>query len=145
MLAVGFVALGVSAAESFYNESADAKAEVKAAIASSARSGKKVLVVFGANWCGDCQVLDSEMKKGELARLVGRDYEVVKVDVGRFDRNVDVAESLGVPLKKGIPSIAVLDTNGRPRYVSNGGELADARNLGEAGLVKFFSALPSRQ
>jgi protein disulfide-isomerase len=143
MVAAGVIALGASAADNFYNESADAKAELQSAVITAAKSGKDVLVVFGANWCGDCKVLDMEMKKGELAKLVGGSYVVVKVDVGRFDRNTGVADSLGVPLKKGIPSIAVLDSGGKPRYITNGGELADARNIGGVGLVKFFSALPA--
>jgi thioredoxin 1 len=144
MAAAALFALCANAAGNSYDESADAKAEVKSAVAAAARNGKSVLVVFGANWCGDCMVLDGEMKKGELATLVGSSYEVVKVDVGRFDRNTDLAEILGVPLRKGIPSIAILGPDGKARYVTNGGELADARNMGEAGLVKFFRELPAR-
>ena len=144
MVAVCVFALCANAAENFYDESADAKAEVKAAVAAAANGGRQVLVVFGANWCGDCKLLDIEMKKGELAKLVGGNYVVVKVDVGKFDRNADVAASLGVPLKKGIPSIAVLGPDGRPRYTTNGGELADARSMGEAGLVKFFRELTAK-
>ena len=144
MLAAGVIALCANAGENFYDESADAKAEVKAAVAAAANDSRQVLVVFGANWCGDCKLLDIEMKKGELAKLVGGNYVVVKVDVGKFDRNADVAASLGVPLKKGIPSIAVLGPDGKPRYTTNGGELADARSMGEAGLVKFFRELPAR-
>ena len=144
ILAAGAFALCANAAENPYDESADAKAAVKAAVAEAAKGGRQVLVVFGANWCGDCKLLDIEMKKGELAKLVGGNYVVVKVDVGKFDRNTDVAETLGVPLKKGIPSIAVLGRDGRPRYTTNGGELADARSMGETGLVKFFRELPAK-
>jgi len=97
-----------------------------------------VLVVFGANWCGDCRVLDMAMKQGRLKALIEAKFEVVKVDVGRFDRNVDLAQRYGVPLKKGIPTVAVLAADGSPSFVTTGGELANARSMGEDELVRFF-------
>jgi len=63
---------------------------------------------------------------------------VVKVDVGRFDRNVDVAESYSVPLKKGIPAVAIVSPQGRVMYATRAGELADARGMSEDGLYRFF-------
>jgi thioredoxin 1 len=127
-----------------YNEAADAKAEVAAALKTAGAEKKLTLVVFGANWCGDCKMLDAEMKKGELAKLVGEKYVVVKVDVGRFVKNLDVAEQTGTVLKKGIPAIAILKPDGKPVYQTNGGELADARKMGGAGITKFFEDVPGR-
>jgi hypothetical protein len=43
-----------------------------------------------------------------------------------------------VPLKKGIPTVAVLATDGSPAFVTSGGELADARSMGEEALIAFF-------
>lgn len=121
-----------------YDENADAHADVKRALAAAQAQGRKVLVVFGANWCPDCIVLDQSMKQGSLKPLVARDFEVVKVDVGRFKKNLDLAELYGVPLKKGIPAIAVLDAQGRVVYATREGEIGDARQMGEDGLAKFF-------
>ncbi|MEY2896055.1 MAG: hypothetical protein RL669_324 [Pseudomonadota bacterium] len=121
-----------------YDEGADAHADIKQALAAAASRGRKVLVVFGANWCPDCIVLDQSMKQGSLKPLVVRDFEVVKVDVGRFKKNLDLAEQYGVPLKKGIPAIAVLDAQGRVVYATREGEIGDARQMGEDGLAKFF-------
>ena len=121
-----------------YDESADAHADVKRALAAAQAQGRKVLVVFGANWCPDCIVLDQSMTQGSLKPLVARDFEVVKVDVGRFKKNLDLAELYGVPLKKGIPALAVLDAQGRVVYATREGELGDARQMGEDGLTKFF-------
>jgi len=64
---------------------------------------------------------------------------VVKVDVGRFDRNVDVAEAYGVPLKKGIPAVVILSPEGKALYATRAGELADARAMGEDGVYAFFT------
>ena len=121
-----------------YNESADAKAEIHHALTQARTEHKPVLIVFGANWCPDCRALDLAMHDGRNAELIGREFEVVKVDVGRFDRNVDVAASYDVPLKKGIPAVAIVSPEGRLVYATRGGELADARRMSEDGLYRFF-------
>ena len=139
LAAVLFLAIGaVQAAAGPYNESADAKAEVRHAIAESKGDHRPVLVVFGANWCPDCRALDLAMKKGRNAELIDREFRVVKVDVGRFDRNVDVASTYDVPLKKGIPAVAIVSPDGRPVYSTRAGELADARGMSDDGLYRFF-------
>lgn len=132
-------AAGVCAAPGPYDESADAKAQIAATLAEAAQARMPVLVVFGANWCGDCKVLDLAFKEGAAAPLVARNFRVVKVDVGRFDRNVALAESYGVPLKRGIPAVAVLSPQGQVLYATKAGELADARNMGDTAIHEFFA------
>ena len=121
-----------------YDEAADARADIEKARAEAAARGRQVLVVFGANWCGDCRVLDMAMKQGRLKALMDARFVLVKVDVARFDKNVDIAQRYGVPLKKGIPTVAVLAADGSASFVTTGGELADARSMGEEALVRFF-------
>jgi protein disulfide-isomerase len=133
-----FAALACHAADGPYNEAADARQDIRQALTQAAQSGKQVIVVFGANWCGDCKVLDLAMKQGASAPLVAREFEVVKVDVGRFDRNVAVAESYGVPLKNGIPAVVILSPANKVLYVTRAGELADARSMGESGIHEFL-------
>jgi protein disulfide-isomerase len=132
------VALTCQAADPMYNETADAKAEIKQALAQAANTGVPVLVIFGANWCGDCKILDMAIKQGASAPLVAKEFKVVKVNVGRFDRNVDIAQSYGVPLKNGIPAVVVLSPKNQVLYVTREGELADAQNMGENGIYEFF-------
>ena len=127
------------AADAPYNEAADAKADIRATLAAAQQARLPVLVVFGANWCGDCRMLDTAFKTGASAPLMAKNFRIVKVDVGRFDRNVDIATGYGVPLKRGIPAVAVLAADGRLLYATAGGELADARKLGDAGVLDFFT------
>ena len=87
-----------------YDESADAKAALAAARSPRPRPQiGPVLVIFGANWCEDCRALDQSLKQGRNAALIGREFEVVKVDVGRFNRNLDITRAYGDPIKKGFP------------------------------------------
>ena len=121
-----------------YNEAADARADIRQALAQGGKTATPVLVIFGANWCGDCRMLDTAMKTGKSAPLIRQEFRVVKVDVGKFDRNVDVAEAYGVPLKKGIPAAVVLSPEGKVLHATRSGELADARKMGEDGVYEYF-------
>jgi protein disulfide-isomerase len=127
------------AATAPYDERADANAQINATLADAARAKRPVLVVFGANWCGDCKMLDLAFKEGASAPLIAKNFKVVKVDVGRFNRNVDIAERYGVPLKLGIPAVAILSPDGKALYATKEGELADARKMGDKGIYEFFA------
>ena len=133
-----FVSLAAPAAEQRYNETADAKLDIKQAIAQAASSNTPVIVVFGANCCADCKMLDHAIKSGASAALLARDFKVVKVNVGRFDKNLDIIQAYGVPLKKGIPAVVILSAKNEVLYVTKEGELADAQKMGDHGIYEFF-------
>jgi len=133
-----FLAVAATAADAPYNETADAKLEIKQTLAQAGTTNTLVIVVFGANWCGDCKMLDSAMKNGASASLLSRDFKVVKVNVGRFDKNLDVAKSYGVPLSNGIPAVAIISPKSEVLYVTREGELANARKMGDKGIYEFF-------
>lgn len=141
-LATASTAFAQAPAAPVYNEQADARAELNLALARAQTQHKNVLVVFGANWCGDCLALNKKMSAGALAAHVDKRFVVLKVNVGRFDRNTDLAAQMGVPLKKGIPAVAVLKQGGEVQSATGGGELADARNMGDAAVLAVFEGLP---
>jgi len=134
-------ALSAPALKPVYNEQADARAELNQALSAANAQHKNVLVVFGANWCGDCRALDRKMGEGRLAGHVAKRLVVLKVDVGRFNRNTDLAAQMGVPLKKGIPAVAVLKSDGEVLRATSGGELADARNMGDEAVLRVLEGL----
>lgn len=133
-----FLVVAATAADNPYSETADAKLEIRQALTQAATTKTPIIIVFGANWCGDCKMLDSAMKHGASAPLLARDFKIVKVNVGHFDKNLDVAKSYGVPLAKGIPAVVIISAKDEVLYVTREGELANARSMGDNGIYEFF-------
>ena len=133
-----FCAATLYAAPLPYDEAADAKADVKHTLADAKKANMPVLVIFGANWCEDCRALDAALSTGRNGALVKSEYKVVKIDVGRFDRNTDLDTAYGHPTKKGIPAAVVLSPRNEVLYATRLGELADARHMSETGIYDFF-------
>jgi thioredoxin 1 len=128
----------LSTSKLIYDDNADAKAEIKQALA-AAKGHKRVLLIFGANWCYDCHVLDLAFQRPELASVLKQNYEVVHVDVGEYTKNMDLGQQYQVPLKKGVPALAVLDSHGKLLYSQQSGEFEKARSLAPADLLAFLN------
>jgi len=129
----------LSAGEWPYDEKANAALDVQHALAQAQTDHKRVLLVFGANWCKDCRDLDKAMQGTSHSLIEGR-FDVVKIDVGNFDKNLDIAQRYGNPIERGIPAVVVLDADNHVLYSTKGGELADARRMGDQGIYDFLAA-----
>jgi thioredoxin 1 len=123
-----------------YDERANATEEVRQALHTAHAEHKDVLLVFGANWCPDCRVLDQVLHGKEAVSIADR-FVIVKVDVGNFDKNLDLAKRYEVPLRQGIPATAVVSSEDRLLYVTKAGELANAHRMGEGAIVDFLSRI----
>ncbi len=127
-----------------YDESVDAKAILQTVLASAKTDRKPVFVIFGANWCADCRALDHAIKEGRNAALITRSFSVVKINVGNFDKNLDIVNAYGSPIKQGIPAAVILSADGQMIYATRPGELAEARQMGEAGIYDFLVGVTKR-
>lgn len=128
-----------------YPAEADAHAEIKEAEAKASKDHKRVVLVFGANWCFDCHVLDLAFRGPELAPLIASNYEVVHVDIGPDGKkNGDVAKEFDVSLDKGVPTLAVLDPDGKVVVSEKNGEFEDARQLTPEFLSDFLNKWKSQ-
>ena len=120
-----------------YNENANANAEINEALAQAAKQHKRVLLDFGGNWCLDCHVLDNAFKQPRIAPLLNNNFVLVHVDVGRYDKNLDLAKRYGVDLQKGVPSLAVVSAQGAVLYST--GDFERARVLSEEDVIIFLT------
>jgi thiol:disulfide interchange protein len=121
-----------------YPEPAQAKADLVAALKTAAQAHKRILLDFGGNWCGDCQVLDIYFHDASNRPILESNFVLVDVNIGHFDANLDIAEKYGIPLRKGVPALAVLDEKGALLYCQKGGEFEDMRHLESSALTKFL-------
>lgn len=128
----------LSLSKNIYPAGIDAKAEIKEARERASRERKRVLLVFGANWCYDCHVLDLAFQRADLAPQLAANYEVVHVDVGQGDKNQDLMQLYHVPMAKGIPALAVLDGSGKLLFSQQNGEFERARALTPEELSVFL-------
>ncbi|HKW16766.1 MAG TPA: thioredoxin family protein [Terriglobales bacterium] len=122
-----------------YPPASAARGEIQKAIARAAKTHKRVLIVFGADWCYDCHVLDKAFKRPDVAPTLNSNFEVVHVDVGEGDKNQDLMDEYQVPMKRGIPALAVLDSNGKLIFSQKNGEFERARAMGPEDLVAFLN------
>jgi thioredoxin 1 len=126
-----------------------ARAEIQAALARAAKDHKRVILVFGANWCYDCHVLDATFHSKDIAPLVIANYHVVHINVGDAgDQNLDLANHYGIPLKTPprVPSLAVLDPDGKLVFAQEHGEFDNSAILGPADVTGFLKKwAPPRQ
>ena len=124
-----------------YPAGANAKADIKAAVAQAANEHKRVILDFGGDWCLDCHILDNAFHNNpNIQPLVEKNFVVVHIDIGRQNppKNNDVAIKYHVPLEKGVPAVAVLDSNGKLLYSDKGGEFEAARRMKEQTLIDFL-------
>lgn len=122
-----------------YPEPDAAEADLKAALTKAGREHKRVLVVFGGNWCYDCHVLDTTFHSKEFAPLVDSNYVVVHINIGDEGKaNGPLAARLGVVLDKGVPSLGVLDPNGKVVYAQKNGEFESTVKIGPEDVRAFL-------
>ena len=82
-------------------KSEDAKVEIEEAVAKANKDHQRVILVFGGNWCYDCHVLDQAFHQADVAPLLGKNFQVVHVNIGDDGKqNNDLAAEYQVPLEK---------------------------------------------
>lgn len=124
-----------------YDERADANAAVTAARAQARREHKLLMIDLGGNWCADCRVLAGAMDLPSLRAFIEAHYVVVFVDVGRFDRNLQIPAHYGVTRRlEGVPSLLIVDPVA-DRLLDPGQDaaLADARHMSPQALADWLA------
>jgi thiol-disulfide isomerase/thioredoxin len=124
-----------------YDEKADASAAVAAAKARAQAEHKLLLIDLGGNWCPDCRILAGTIEQPELKAFVDAHYAAVTVDVGRFDKNLQIPARYGITKRlDGVPSVLVVDPLS-DRLIDAGhvAALSDARHMTPQALADWLA------
>lgn len=121
-----------------YPANANAHAEIDEALKTAAKDKKRVILIFGANWCYDCHVLDRALHEGTASAIMKESFLLVHVDIGEGNTNADLLKKYNIPLDKGVPAVAILGSDGSLLYSSGEGEFEAARKMMKKDLVAFL-------
>lgn len=122
-----------------YPQGIDATQEIAATLRAASAARKRVLLVFGGNWCFDCHVLDEAFHSPEIAPTLNKSFLVAHIDIGEMDKNLDVAKKYDIPLARGVPAIAVLDSDGKLLFSQKQGEFEAARSMAPEDILAFLN------
>jgi thiol-disulfide isomerase/thioredoxin len=122
-----------------YPKGVNAREEIKDAVERAGREHKRVILVFGANWCDDCHVLDFALHTSDVAPVAEKNFIVVHVDIGEGKLNSDLVREYKIPLDKGVPALAVLGSDGKLLYSQQDGEVEAARSMDPDDLIAFLN------
>ena len=139
---VALLALGMGSASGasreIYPDPSQAKADLAAALKSAAQTHKRILLDFGGNWCPDCQMLDLYFHDAANKPLLDANFILVDINIGHVDANLDIASQYDVPLKKGVPALAVLSDKGKLVYSQTNGEFEAMRRMQSSSVTEFL-------
>jgi ketosteroid isomerase-like protein len=122
-----------------YPADANAEKEISSAIVTAARMHKRVLLVFGGNWCYDCHVLDEAFHTPEIAPTLNHNYVVVHIDIGEYNKNLELAKKYEIPLERGVPAAAVLDGEGKLLVSQKNQEFEKAQSMAPEDILAFLN------
>lgn len=122
-----------------YPAGVDAKQQIETALKTAAADNKRVILIFGGNWCYDCHVLDQALHEGEANKIVKESFLLVHVDIGEGDKNLDLIKKYETTLGSGVPTVVIVDDEGRVVYSSTKGEFEAARQMMKKDLVAFLN------
>ncbi|MDR3438172.1 thioredoxin family protein [Telmatospirillum sp.] len=122
-----------------YDERADASHDIDAALQRAHDGGKRVLIVLGGNWCPDCRVLAASLAIPKAKAFVSRNFETVAVNVGRFDKNMDIPARFGIAKLDGVPTTLILSDNGALLNPTELTALGDARTMTPQAIVDWLA------
>jgi thiol:disulfide interchange protein len=120
-----------------YPDISSAQYDIKMGLAKARREHKRVLLDFGGDWCGDCQVLDIYFNQAPNSQLLAKNFVKVNINIGHMDANIDVAKKYGVPIH-GVPALAVLDANGNV-IMAQDHEFSNMRNMEASSVTDFLN------
>ena len=122
-----------------YDEKADGAKQIADALVTAKKENKRVLLQFGANWCGWCHRLHGLFESdAKISSKLKEAYVVVLVDVNK-SHNADINQKYGNPMQHGLPVIVILDAGGKQLTTQDTGKLEEGDHHDPAKVLAFLN------
>ena len=105
--------------------------------------GKQPVVIFGGNWCPDCRILEGTLAMPTIKKFLQQHYQVMHIDIGRYDRNMELMDHLNIESKKGVPRVVILDLEKNIVNTSTSSEWTTARDRKQQEIYNYFQKFVS--
>jgi thioredoxin-related protein len=122
-----------------YDPARSGQADVDAALARAATARKRVIIVMGANWCHDSKALAGWFDTERFKAMLTPKFELVYVDVGHKDRNIDIARRFGIAKIKGTPTVLIVSGAGKLLNKKDAPTWRNAASRSETDVFTYFN------
>ena len=102
------------------------------------KKGKQPLIIFGANWCPDCRILEGTLQLPTVKKFMQENYSILHIDLGEYDINMSLLEVLGIPKQEGVPRVVIFDHQGNPLNLETNDRWRTARDSKQQEIFNYF-------
>ena len=104
-------------------------------------ANKQPILMFGANWCPDCRIFAGTMNIPKIKAYIEEKFNVLYIDVKRYEINMHLMEEYGIPSAEGIPRLLVFDKEKNLLNNSRTAEWRTARDRSSQEIFDFFQEI----
>ncbi len=105
------------------------------------QQSKQPILIFGGNWCPDCRILDGTLQLPTIKKFMNKNYNIMHIDIGRYDKNMELISYFGIPKEKGVPRVLVFDKNKIIINKKSTKEWTTARDRRKQEVFDYFQSL----
>ena len=107
-------------------------------IANVAQNKKQPIVIFGANWCPDARLLEAVLQLPSVKQFLDGACSILNVDVGNYERNIELFKFFDVGIETGIPRVFILDINGETLNMDSNDRMRTAREQSPQDIFDYL-------
>lgn len=123
-----------------YNPNVDAALDLEVTLATAKANNKLAIIAMGANWCHDSRGFASQFEKERFqSELLREHFELLYIDVGEKNRNIDIAQNFGVEDIVGTPTVFVVDGDGNVLNLDTAPTWRNAASRSEDEIFNYFN------
>ncbi len=123
-----------------YDPAQNAKAAVQETLHNIGQTGKLAIIAMGTNGCHDSRAFAAYMQSARLRPLLQAHYEVLYIDVGQKDRNLDIAQSFGLDGISGTPTVFIVNAKGQVLNLDTAPSWRNAASRSTVATYDYFAA-----